>query len=315
MSITLSTGRRVAAGLLGTALALLGTGAPATAAPAEATGPLSITAQRLVLDPTDQGYVGTLTAVVTNDGTVADYPTLTFTEPAGASHTTITPGGPCFFLGLAANRMRIQCLGEQIQPGDSQTYSLGFHVWTTPRDYAMTVAGTEIAVEPNGKPELAETAAFTTLFRSTKGSLKKPRPYVQAVDSDLRMTAGNVTLDRLPDGSLSGRMPVTVRYGNDAPSFDLPVTASLPAGVAVDHIEPQDMPSWSDGFSVPGGRFMPGEERTFDVILTAPAGTPAGDLGVGSYTVSSSYFYGAEVQDVDPSDNTASFTVTAADAS
>ncbi|SBT51736.1 hypothetical protein [Micromonospora narathiwatensis] len=107
-------------------------------------------------------------------------------------------------------------------------------------------------------------------------------------------------------------MPVTVRYGNDAPSFHLDVEAALPAGVAVHHIEPQDMPSFPDWFTVPGGRFMPGEERTVDVILSAPTGTPAGVLGTGSYTVTGNYCYCAPVEDVNPADNTTSFTVRAA---
>ncbi|WP_435149896.1 hypothetical protein [Micromonospora aurantiaca (nom. illeg.)] len=54
---------------------------------------------------------------------------------------------------------------------------------------------------------------------------------------------------------------MTVRYGNDAPSFRLDVRASLPAGVEVWATDPQDLPSFPDWFDVPGGRFMPGEER------------------------------------------------------
>ncbi|MGR6322246.1 hypothetical protein Q2K19_14405 [Micromonospora soli] len=313
MSITLSTGRRVAAGLLGSALALLAAGAPAAAAPAEATGTFSITAPQLVLDPTDQGYVGTFTVTVTNNGTVADYPTLALTEPAGGSHTTIDPGFGCTIQGLTQNRMRSQCTGEEIAAGASKAYTLGFHVWTTPQKYAMIATGGEIGVLEVGSGELSDNVAFTTLFRSTNGSLKKPKPYVQATQSDIRAstTPGTVALSRLADGSLQGRMPLTVRYGNDAPSYDLGVEATLPEGVVVDHIEPQDAPSWNLGFSVPGGRFMPGEERTFDVILRAPAETPAGELGAGSYTVTSSYCYCEPVQDVDPTDNTTSFTVTA----
>ncbi|MFE9688596.1 hypothetical protein [Micromonospora sp. NPDC005806] len=313
MSITMPVGRQIAAGLLGSALALLAAAAPAAAAPTEATGAFSITAQQLVLDPTDQGYVGTFTVTVTNNGAVADYPSLAISEPAGASHTTITPGGPCLYRGLVENRMQIQCGADELPAGASQTYTLGFHVWTTPQKYAMVTNAGSIGVLGSGSSELSDNAAFTTLFRAANGSLKKPRPYVQAVQSDLRAstTAGTVTLSRLADGSLQGRMPLTVRYGNDAPSYDVGVEATLPEGVVVDHIEPQDAPSWNLGFSVPGGRFMPGEQRTFDVILKAPAETPAGELGAGSYTVTSSYCWCEPVQDVNPADNTTSFTVTA----
>jgi hypothetical protein len=122
-------------------------------------------------------------------------------------------------------------------------------------------------------------------------------------------------LSRQPDGRLLGRMPVTVRYGNDAPTFMLDVVAALPSEVAVHHVEPQDMPSFPDWFTVPGGRFMPGEERTFDVFLSAPTGTPAGELGTGTFTVAGSYFGGADPRDVDPADNSVPFAVTAVDAS
>ncbi|MGY0007759.1 hypothetical protein [Micromonospora sp. I033] len=312
MPSTLSAGHRIAAGLLGAALAVAAA-APAAAAPAEATGPLSVTAQTLVLDPTPQGYVGTLTATVTNNGPTEDYPSVFLTEPAGGSFTTVDPGFGCAILGLTENRMRHNCAGPLIQPGETQTWTLGFQVWTTPRKYAMVATGGEFGVMSNSSSEMSDTASFSTLFRSTNGSLKKPQPYVQATRSDLAVTTGAVTLNRLADGSLEGRMPVTVRYGNDAPSFAVDLTAALPAGVVVDHTEPQDMPSGWDWFSVPGTRFMPGEQRTFDVVLTAPAGTPAGALGTGSYTATANYCYCAIVEDVDPADNTTSFTVTAVD--
>ncbi|MET8909781.1 hypothetical protein [Micromonospora sp. NPDC004551] len=311
MPITLSAGRRIAAGLLGAAVAVTAAATPAAAAPAAATGPLSVTAQTLVLNPTSQGYEGTLTATVTNNGTTGDYPSVFLTEPAGGSFTTVDPGFGCVILGLVENRMQHSCASVAIQPGETQTWRLGFHVWTTPRKYAMSATGGEFGVMSNGSSEMSDTVGFTTLFQSTNGSLKKPQPYVQATRSDLSVTAGAVSLNRQADGSLQGRMPVTVRYGNDAPSFGVDLTAALPAGVVVDHTEPQDMPSGGDWFSVPGTRFMPGEQRTFDVVLTAPAGTPAGALGTASYTAAANYCYCAPVEDISPADNTASFTVTA----
>lgn len=308
---------RIATALLGGAAALITLAAPAAAAPSAATaGRVGVTAQRLVLDPTDRGYVGTLTATVTNRRSTATSVSLVLTEPAGASFTSIEPGGGCFYTRLVENRLVMSCGGDRIEAGKSLTFRLGFHVWTTARSYPMVANGGRIEVVPDGAAAASDATGFTTLFRSTTGSLRKPRPYVQAVDTDLSIRGSAVTLAPQPDGTLLGRMPVTVRYGNDAPTFALNVAAALPAGVQVDHIEPQDMPSFPLGFTVPGGRFMPGEERTFDVFLSAPAGTAAGELGTGAFTVTGSYFYGAaDPQDVDPSDNTTSFTVTAAAAS
>jgi len=312
--MTTRTARTIAALLGGAAALALAAPATATAAP---TARPKITAQQLVLAPTDRGYVGTLTATVTNPGSIATSVDLLVTEPAGASFTTIEPGGPCLYDRLVENRLVTDCYGQRIEARGSVTFQLGFHVWTTARAYPMVAQGGEISVLPTGASKATDTARFTTLFESTTGSLHNPRAYVQATKTDLSIRGSAVQLTRQADGSLLGRMPVTVRYGNDAPSFHLDVEAALPAGVAVHHIEPQDMPSFPDWFTVPGGRFMPGEERTVDVILSAPAGTPAGTLGTGSYTVGASYFYGsgAPVPDVDLADNTVSFPVTAVEAS
>ncbi|MEV4662438.1 hypothetical protein AB0J85_10830 [Micromonospora echinofusca] len=315
MSITLSTGRRVSAAALGLAVvaaAAVASAAPAVAAPhTSSTGTLSITAQRLILEPTDQGYVGTLNATVTNNGPTASYYSLSFLEPAGAAEGHVFPEDACVWQGAVGVRTLVNCgsgSGE-LASGASRAHSVRFHVRTTPRDYPMVVDGSWIGVVPNGDQEPVQSAPFTTLFRSTKGKITKPRPYVQATQTDVSLSANQVRLDRLQDGSLQGRMPLTVRYGNDAPSFGLNVIADLPAGVVVDHIEPQDMPSSWDWFTVPGGRFVPGEVRTFDVILTAPAGTPTGELGTGSYTPTSDYV--VSLTDVDPADDTTSFTITA----
>ena len=304
---------RIATALLGGAAALLALAAPAAAATTRAAGP-DITAQRLVLSPTDRGYVGTLTVTVTNPGRTATTVDLVITEPAGASFTTIAPGGPCFYTELVENRLVNECYGGRIEPRASVTFQLDFHVWTTARDYPMVAWGGEVAVLPSGATDPSDTARFTTLFASTTGELRHPRPYQQATATDLAIRGSDVVLTRQADGSLLGRMPVTVRYGNDAPSFDVYAAATLPAGVSVWGTDPQDLPSFPDWFTAPGGRFMPGEERTFDVILRAPAGTPAGDLGSGSFTVAANYFVGVTVPEADPADNTTSFAVRAVEA-
>ncbi|MEV0426196.1 hypothetical protein [Micromonospora sp. NPDC050495] len=304
---------RIATALLGGTAALLALAAPAGAATSRTAGP-DVSTQRLVLTPTDEGYVGTLTATVTNPGRTATTVDLIVTEPAGASFTTIEPGGPCLYTDLVDNRQVSECYGGRIEPHSTMTFQLGFHVWTTVRDYPMVARGGEIAVQPAGATRPSDTAAFTTLFASPTGELRHPRAYQQATATDLTIHGADVVLTRQPDGSLLGRMPVTVRYGNDAPSKHVYATADLPAGVTVWGTDPQDDVSFLDSFTVPGGRFMPGEVSSFDVILRAPAGTPADDLGSGSFTVAASYHPLTEVPDVDPADNTTSFTVRAVEA-
>lgn len=315
MFMTTHTGRRLATAALGVTGMLLALAAPATAAPQQSTGTISITAQRLVMEPTDRGYVGTLQATVTNKGSSPARYSLTITDPTGDAFTSIEPLGGCFYQGQVRNRLVTECPGGNLEPGGSQTVTLGFKVLTPARDHAMIALGGRIDLSPEGSSEAVDSAGFATLFRSTTGSLRNPKPYAQSVKSDMRITGAGATLTRQPDGSFLGRMPVTVRYGNDAPHFALNVEATLPGGVVVHHIEPQDMPSSWTWFTMPGGKFMAGEERTVDVILTAPAETVLGDLGTGSFTVSVSYIYGVSVEDVDPTDDTTSFTLTAAEAS
>ncbi|WFE36898.1 hypothetical protein, partial [Micromonospora sp. WMMD998] len=291
--------------------------APATAADRTTADGPSISAGRLVLTPTDRGYVGTLTATLTNPSPTDPGVELFITEPAGASFVGVEPGdNPCLPDRLERNRVVMHCSANGVPTPGTKTLRFNFHVWTTARDYPMTARGGSIAVGSwtEDGTEITDTARFQTLFRSTTGSLRHPRGYRQATRPDASIRGGNVTLTPRADGTLEGRMPVTVRYGNDAPSYGLEVAANLPPGVVVWTTDPPVDPSFPDSFGVPGGRFLPGEERTFDVVLRAPAGTPAGSLGTGSFTIGARYFPGIPVSDLNPADNTTSFTVRAADA-
>ncbi|MBQ1064251.1 MULTISPECIES: hypothetical protein [Micromonospora] len=302
---------RVATALLAGAAALFALATPAAATSGTAAARLTVDTGPLVLTPTDRGYVGTLTATISNRGRADGVADLRITEPAGASFIGLDDGTPWFTEGLVENRRVIGSFGGRVAAGDSRALRLNFQVWTTARAYPMVAPGGSIAVVPGGGARVADRDAFPTVFRSTSGSVRAPRVYRQATATDLTVNGRDVTLTRQADGSLLGRMPVTVRYGNDAPSFRLAARAALPAGVEVWSTDPQDLPSFPDSFDVPGGRFMPGEERTFDVVLRAPAGTPAGVLGSGTFTVEARYV-NEPVGDVDPADDTTTFSVGAA---
>ncbi|MET9297765.1 hypothetical protein ABZX66_00430 [Micromonospora aurantiaca] len=302
---------RVAAALLAGAAALFAPAAPAAAA-GGTTARLTVDTETLVLTPTGKGYVGTLTTTISNRGRADATAGLRITEPAGGSFTGLDNGSPWFTVGMEQNRRVLESYGGRVTAGTSVTLRLDFQVWTTARAYPMTALGGSVAVVPDGGTRVSDRDSFRTVFRSTSGSVRNPRVYRQATETDLTISGGDVTLTRQADGALLGRTPVTVRYGNDAPSFRLDVRASLPAGVEVWATDPQDLPSFPDWFDVPGGRFMPGEERTFDVVLRAPAGTPAGALGSGSFTVAAVY-ESEPVADVDPADNSTTFSVRATD--
>lgn len=314
------TGNRFAAALFGTALIL--TAAPATAAAAApaSTSKASLSIGKLVLEPTERGYQGSLPITVTNKGSAETYFNVVIVEPIAGSFRSLSPGSPCIFRGLVENRRIIGCDVPDptiLQPGEKRSFSVEFQALTTRRDIPMIADGGQISViAGNGSAEIADQEDFSAHFRSTSGSLGNPVPYVQDPEAKASISAaGNATLVPQADGSYLGRLPVTVRWAGDAAHDFLFVDAtSLPAGVQIWGTDPQDDPSFLTSFWVPGGRFMAGEERTFDVLLHADAGTMPGDMSNAAFQLSTKWA-SIVVADTDPADNTTTFTVTAADAS
>ncbi|MEU2612848.1 hypothetical protein ABZ570_14910 [Micromonospora sp. NPDC007271] len=315
--MTTRTGHRLAAVLLGPAMALLASAAPAAAAPASGSPAADVSVGQLVLEPTARGYQGNLPITVTNRGRTETYFSVTIVEPVGGSIGNLSPESACGYQGLRDNRRVVDCMvpGPNLKPGQRRSFSVAFEALTTPRNVAMVAPGGQVSVNAgNGSQEIADTEDFTALFRSTTGSLRNPVPYVQ--DSQARAsisTAGAATLVRQADGSYQGRLPVTVAWAGDTAHDLLFVDATLPAGVQVWGTDPQDLPSFFTNFPVPGGRFMAGEQRNFDVLLRAEPETVPGDLGRVTFELSTNWD-GDVVADADPADNTASFTVTAVEA-
>ncbi|MFV2115088.1 hypothetical protein ACFHW0_22485 [Micromonospora sp. LOL_025] len=301
--------RRLAAGVLGAGLALLGMAAPAAqaAAPADT----SVSVGRLVLNPTDRGYVGSLPVTVDYRGEQPAYLDLTVTEPVPGANTGMTPSAPCMY-GREQPLRNIYCTvpGDALQPGERRRFTIEFQVLTTPRAHAMSTPGGRVTVGTGDANPADDSRAFDTLFRSTSGSLRHPRPYVWDTRTDASLTVGPAAvLARQGDGSWLGRLPVTVRVAGDAAHDGYSLDPTLPAGVHVAGIEPVDVCTGT--CSVPGGRFMPGEERSVSLLLRAPAEVTPGDLGTGSLRLYAMFGWNNELVDVDPADNTAAFTVSA----
>lgn len=303
------TGTLLTAALLGLTATIGGAG-PAAAAPKDAAaGTLSM--GRLILEPTEQGYLDSVPVTVTNTGSETDYFYLTLREPVpGAFQDEDTR---CDWFGaMEENRRVFDCSLSSdwawLAPGESRTVSLDFHVLTAPQAYPMSMAGGRIALSSANGGLVAERS-LTALFRSTTGSLVRPRPYVQDSQPDAAIdSVGPVTLD--PEGTGNLFLPVTVRYKGDAPHVGLTITASpLPAGSRIEYTIPSDGPVLSDHASVPGQRMMPGEVRSFGLIITPPT-DPADAQDVITLDVTTDWFPSGP--DADPSDNTAQTTLAVA---
>ncbi|MDW5324687.1 hypothetical protein [Plantactinospora sp. KLBMP9567] len=310
--------RRLTVGALGTAMAVLAMAPAAQAAPHGGLGELgerrdtSVTVGRLVLEPTERGYRGSVPLTISYRGTETADLSLTVTEPVAGAFAAVDSDFPCFY-GQRDGELRrdINCGANPIRAGERREYTLDFEVLTTTRAYAMSAVGGAVTVQTADSRPVTVTDSFDTLFRSTTGSLRNPRPYVQDTQTDATVTAGAATLVRQDDGSYLGRVPVTVRYDGDAPHDGLQLEAVLPDGVQLRGISPEAVClfPWCE---VPGGDFMPGEERSMELLVSAPAGTAPGDLGTGTVRLHTVFFLD-ELSDVDPSDNAAAFSITAVD--
>lgn len=302
--MSVSMRRRLLVGALGTA-ALLVALAPAGAASAgNRNHGSSVSVGNLVLQPTERGYRGTLPITITLRGTADVLPVVTVTEPVGGSFTSLLPEGPCFPLNDGPRRT-VNCTIDRFEPGERRTVYAEFEVLTDARRYPMVATGGRVDVSVDSVP-VRGGEAFSALFRSTTGSVLHPRPYVQDTVADGSVRVGPAVLNQQADGGYAGQVSVTVGYRSDAPHDELQVQLGLPEGVRT-----------GEGVFcpfarcvVPGGEFMPGEVRTFDVPLTAEADIVAGPLGDATAQLHLPYG-NAETPDSNPADNAATFTVTA----
>jgi hypothetical protein len=297
-------------------IATLGATTTPAAAAADPTAPVSVT--RLILEPTDRGYVGSIRITVRNTSTQPIVPSVGFVEPVAGSWLRITPIGGCdtYLDGFdpPASPRRITCrLDRILAPGEQIRLTAEFQALTRTRVYAMSASDATVYVGDGfAEGEYSGSATFTTRFRSTGGSLANPRPYVQDTQTNATLTtADEVVLARMPgpDYNFVGRLTVTVRWRGDTPHQHVSVSASQPEGVGILRTDP---PSGSCGFTsceVPGGPFMPGEVRTFDLFLSGSTELEPGPLGIMPLTLTT--VWENVVPDLNPADDVVQVAVTA----
>ncbi|MCI4064515.1 hypothetical protein MRQ36_18685 [Micromonospora sp. R77] len=308
-------GRRLTAVLVGAGLTLAGGVASAGPAAAATTGARAdVQAGRLVLEPTERGYRGALPVTVTNLGGTADSFALEILEPVAGSFRDAGPDAPCVTFDTLVDRRRThECAPPlYLRPGERRQAVLSFEVLTATRPYAMRAGTGTVTATVSAQEEPAGSDSFGTVLRSTAGKLRPTRPYVQDTEIRASITAHDATLTRAADGRWVGRVPITVRWAGDAAHDRLWVDGLKLPGVRVWATEPDSGPASTETrLYVPGKRFMPGEERSFDLVVVADAGTPAGERGLATFQVGAMFFPLEELTDADPLDNTATVMVTA----
>ncbi|MEV1071735.1 hypothetical protein [Micromonospora parva] len=304
------TGTLLTAALLGLT-ATIGWAVPAAAAPsasasASADAP-TVAVSRLVLEPTERGYRGSLRVTVTNNSDSTDFLYFQIREAVAGSFFE-SAEFPCDPVGLSEGRQVRECGfpgGVQVAPGERRRANVEFQVLTTPRSYPMIAAGGSVTVQSTAFGGL-EAVPFSAQFRSLDGKLTRPQTYLQDSQPDASIElAGPVTEG--PENTR--RVPVRVRYAGDAPHRDLEVNAQLPVGASILYCEPSAGPPWGGGAYVPGGQMMAGEERVFALFISRPS-DPADEANPIDLELSTSWL--ETVPDVDPSDNTVTFNLAVA---
>jgi hypothetical protein len=293
------------------ATAIFAAAPAALAAPADAAAAsLAVSVGELIVSPAeDRGYAGSLPVTVENQGTEPVSPGVTVIEPVPGSFDAI-PNEAVVYNGFdEAGRLIILggVPGSAIEPGERREFSIEFLIRTAPRDRAMVATGGRLTIQT---ADVQETAEFGVLFRSTGGSVANPVPYVQDTKAAVSVTASPATLIRQEDGTFTGRASVAVHYASDAAHFGLSAAVVLPTGVDFHGTDPSE--ACTDVCMVPGGRFLQGETRVFELLLSAPADTESGSLGSASVEVTTDR--NGEVPEEDAADNTAAIEVTVVEA-
>ncbi|BCY10686.1 hypothetical protein [Actinoplanes sp. L3-i22] len=262
-----------------------------------AAGTVTFSVNRLVFEPGQYGHTGSVRITIKNrtSGVFNDY--LTITEPIASTFGQFVGTGPCLL--NSSGRVTAVCeLATPIQPGANGVVTINFQSPAKPQPFP------QIAPDPGTVETAGSTAQFDAIFRSTTGKLANPKPYVQDTVSQFAVTANDVTLHRQEDGSFLGVLPVSVRSDSDAPNSGLwtelatpagidPWAASNPQGVCTGGgILPTPPDGFVNGCSV-DGQTAEGETRTFEWVLTAPAGTPLGSLGTATALIGSGQTDGA----------------------
>jgi hypothetical protein len=310
--MTLTPRRLLAAAAAG--VALLAT-MPSAAQAASPPYLVDLTNTHLVLNPTERGYTGTMSFTVKWQGTQPNGSlSVSIVEPIAGAWRSIDPESACWFNYGDDMRRTIGCgLEGGFQPGQEVTYTLAFTALTPAQVEPMVAIGGQLSVVDGvSGSTVSPVRKFAATLRGTNGSIKNPTPYVQDTSTDIMLTAASsVMLTRQEDGTFLGRLPMTVIWHGDAPNYGASIEVPLPDGWYTPDTDPSsENPCWQ-GCSAPGGEFMDGDVRSFDMLIHAPEDAVVGSTGTITARAGAYWGYG-ELLEVSPEDNTVTFTYTIA---
>lgn len=302
--------RLLAAISVGAALA-----APLATTPAQAAAPepATVTHTRLILNPTDRGYEGSMQVTITWQGLEATPNiSLEIVEPIANSFADIDPSSPCSLNYGADNRRTIGCGLDPFQPGQSRTVTVTFRALTPAQVEPLIADGGRLRAVDGLLGPVSAAKKFAATLRGTDGEIKNPVPYVQDAQTDMTLTsASSVTLVRQEAGYFLGRLPMTLSWRGDAPNYDAWIGLTLPAGWFPWGTDPSGDLGCTGGCSAPGGELFDGDVRSFDMLIYAPEDAVAGSAGTIDATAAV-YWGFTSLTDVSPADNSVTFSYTVA---
>jgi hypothetical protein len=290
----------VAVAALAIALGAGGVAAASTSTSSSSTSSagFSVRAGDLVLARAAGQYTGTMQVSVHNNSQspVTDA-MLTVKVPAGLRFTGATSGFGC--VGMS----EVSCGLDTFAAGERRTIAVSFGSYAGPEQFARVTERGTVTVG-------GAASKYTGILKSVSGSVRHPRPYRPSTAYDLAVRAGGRPVVTRDASGVSVRLPVIVKDRTDA------FNDGGSVGVAIDGSDQLIFPTVDPSepctlvCPVPGVAWLAkGEVRSFGLLFTLPADTPAGtyvarvhgDMNAGT---------GTPPVDVTPQNNTVAFTVT-----
>jgi len=275
---------------------------PGSSATSASPAGLSVRAGSLVLSRAAQQYTGTLQVTVRNNSkSPMTDGTLTIKVPAGLRFVGLTGESAC--VGDLTDS--VSCGLNSFAAGERRTIAVNFGSFAGPERFARVTERGTVTVTGGGSTAASKYAG---ILKSTSGSARHPRPYRPSTDYDLVLRAGGEPVVTRDASGVSVRLPLVAKDRTDAINSGGTIGVTVNGSTIIPSVDPSA--PCTSLCPVPGTDWLAaGESRSFAVLFTLPADTPAGtyvvqihgDMNAGT---------GTPPADLTPQNNTVVFTVT-----